>query len=319
MRRNEQFSTLMVILITVFNGKNISYAEPTAMVNMNSEREEEMIVEAGCGPWGKLLSKGACLIDGYQKSIPPLEEDTNVYLRMTEHRVREVQDRKKMLTVDCTVTGWWVDPGIKTNFSAFNIRNDGIWLPPELTKMTWGPDFYMTNLADIKTFTDSYHVKSFRLLPRNPFNQLTTLVEIKVTFRVILHCNFGFSRYPMDSQNCNVRIYSRQSYKSRYLYYDPYNVYPYIKTQEVDGFNITMTLFGENFRKIDNGAGFDVHLDRLLKPFLFKYYLPCIAIVIASSISFIIPLTAIPGRVALVVTLFLSLLNLFIYEMVRIQ
>ena len=122
----------------------------------------------------------------------------------------------------------------------------------------------------------------------------------------------------MDNQNCSFRIYDRQTYRLDYLYYDPDNVYPDVKTQELDGFNISMILDGENFKQIDAGAGagFDIHLDRLVKPFLFKYYLPTIAIVIASTISFIVPLNAIPGRVALVVTLFLALVNLSIHEMV---
>merc|ERR1712141_399098 len=62
-------------------------------------------------------------------------------------------------------------------------------------------------------------------------------------------------------------------------------------------------------------VGFDIKMDRILSPFLFKYYLPSFAIVTASSISFIIPLTAIPGRVAFMVTQFLTLTNLFIYQM----
>ena len=44
--------------------------------------------------------------------------------------------------------------------------------------------------------------------------------------------------------------------------------------------------------------------------------MPCIAIVIATSFSFIIPLSAIPGRVALIVTQFLTLTNIFINQMV---
>ena len=42
-----------------------------------------------------------------------------------------------------------------------------------------------------------------------------------------------------------------------------------------------------------------------------------IAIVVVAQISFIIPMSAIPGRVALVVTQFLTLTNIFIHEMVR--
>ena len=40
------------------------------------------------------------------------------------------------------------------------------------------------------------------------------------------------------------------------------------------------------------------------------------AIVVVSIMGFIIPASAIPGRVALLVTQFLTLINLFIYQMV---
>ena len=61
---------------------------------------------------------------------------------------------------------------------------------------------------------------------------------------------------------------------------------------------------------------FDVRVKRQISQYIFQYYIPSITIVIASSVSFIIPLSAIPGRVALVVTQFLTLTNIFIHQMV---
>ena len=40
--------------------------------------------------------------------------------------------------------------------------------------------------------------------------------------------------------------------------------------------------------------------------------------VLVSEIGFVVPITAIPGRVALLVTQFLTLVNLFIYQMVNL-
>ena len=54
-----------------------------------------------------------------------------------------------------------------------------------------------------------------------------------------------------------------------------------------------------------------------MQPYMMKYYIPTMAVVLVSEIGFVIPLTAIPGRVALLVTQFLTLVNLFIYQMVR--
>ena len=57
-------------------------------------------------------------------------------------------------------------------------------------------------------------------------------------------------------------------------------------------------------------------MKRIQQPYLLKYYLPCIAIVTVTQISFYIPPDAIPGRIALLVTQFLTLTNLFISEQV---
>ena len=63
--------------------------------------------------------------------------------------------------------------------------------------------------------------------------------------------------------------------------------------------------------------GLDIKITRLLKPYVLKYYIPCIAIVIMSQLSFIIPLESLPARVGLVVTQFLTLISLFIQQMVN--
>ena len=81
-----------------------------------------------------------------------------------------------------------------------------------------------------------------------------------------------------------------------------------------------MTDFNDPYQDVVNGTtvfGFDITLERMVQPFLYMYYLPCMAIVLVSQISFIIPLSSIPGRVALVVTQFLTLTNIFIHQTVR--
>ena len=65
-------------------------------------------------------------------------------------------------------------------------------------------------------------------------------------------------------------------------------------------------------------VAFDITLKRKLRPFLMKYYLPSAAIVISSQISFIVPMTAIPGRSALLATLFLAQINMFTTQQVQI-
>ena len=60
-----------------------------------------------------------------------------------------------------------------------------------------------------------------------------------------------------------------------------------------------------------NLIGLNISLHRTLKPFVMEYYLPCAGVVFIAQLSFIIPLSEIAGRVGLLVTLLLSLINIF--------
>ena len=59
-----------------------------------------------------------------------------------------------------------------------------------------------------------------------------------------------------------------------------------------------------------------IKMTRLGTSYMVEYYLPCIGIILVSEIGFVIPVTAIPGRIGLLVTQFLTLTNLFIHQMV---
>jgi hypothetical protein len=62
--------------------------------------------------------------------------------------------------------------------------------------------------------------------------------------------------------------------------------------------------------------GFKVKMERKIAPFIMKYYLPAAGIVLVSQISFLISPNQLPGRVALLVTLFLVLTNIFTRQQV---
>ena len=57
-------------------------------------------------------------------------------------------------------------------------------------------------------------------------------------------------------------------------------------------------------------AGFQFHLKRNLTPIFIDIYLPCMMLLIISFIGFFIPVHMIPGRMALLVTIFLMLVNI---------
>ena len=135
-----------------------------------------------------------------------------------------------------------------------------------------------------------------------------------------MSCPFDFSRFPFDRHRCplemvlyfdwNLTIHNERKHRTSYgadgFEIKTHNIGPY--SDYISSLSLPLTIFG-----------IDVHAKRNISKYIFTYYLPSITIVLASSVSFIIPLSAIPGRVALVVTLFLTLINIFIHQMVNIS
>ena len=105
----------------------------------------------------------------------------------------------------------------------------------------------------------------------------------------------------------------------KFILYDPKDKFHQPRKFEAVEFEFDLT-YPESFRSDksvdDSIVGFDIKMQRIISSFIFKCYLPCIAIVVASSISFIVPLSALPGRIALMVTQFLTLTNIFIHQIV---
>ena len=331
MRRWFPFLTAIVLSILLKNKK---------ITASSVYDEQQLLMEAGCKfllcghmcetpKWagsGQLLEKGACIERTYRKSVVPEKGITKVLTTFTDHKVRGVHDRKKQVSIDFTIRLRWIDPGIKTNFSKEDIKNGGIVLEVEQLNKIWKPDLYIYNLSDYNSYSESKQIKSFILLPTNESNlndsmestiqeQSQTIVEFTVEAKAIIYCNFDLAMYPMDSQMCNFRFGSRSS-GTTFMLDNPNNIYHQITNYNAENFNITTTFFDEQLNTGKNTIGFDIQMDRILKPFIMEYYLPCMAIVLVSHIGFVIPLTAIPGRIALLVTQFLTITNLFIHQMV---
>ena len=97
----------------------------------------------------------------------------------------------------------------------------------------------------------------------------------------------------------------------------------FVEQTDVDSFKVSLSRIGTNNTSWANinvtDMKVDIVLERQVAKYIYQYYIPSVTIVIATSFSFIIPLSAIPGRVALIVTQFLTLTNIFINQMVSLM
>ena len=132
--------------------------------------------------------------------------------------------------------------------------------------------------------------------------------------KVTSYCHFDFSTFPLDTQHCSfLQMGTSDMILPR--------LFPSLNIENwyyrAGGFDIRIKPIGAfEGNHTTEVIGFNVTLERIIHPYLYQYYFPCIAIVVVSHISLIIPISAIPGRITLAVTQFLTLTNIFIHFMV---
>ena len=272
-------------------------------------------------PYGQLLEKGICIDGNYQKNFAPEKKKTKVFCTVEYQKVREVDAKKQTVSIDLILTLKWHDPNIRTNFVSNNIEYEGVALRQEATEKIWTPDLYIWNSTKLKSKEEWASLKESRIFSpdmiiENDSNHSKTIVEMEYEIKTTVYCNFQFSLFPMDEQNCSITAGSG-SKKAIFVLNDVAQNYHSPVTYHAVGLEMKITFFEKDRLFGNSTIGFNIAMTRLLWPYMMKYYIPCIAIVLVSEIGFVIPLTAIPGRVALLVTQFLTLINLFIYQMVR--
>ena len=272
---------------------------------------------------GILLTKGACVDYDYQPYFVPEKGMTKVYSTIETPKVRGVDENEGTVSIEFTLTMRWLDPNIKTNFSSDNNEHQERAVNPRRIGNIWEPDWYIPNLRD---YNKRFQIKSFDILTNDEFSQedaiqipktrvSKTAVKLRYGIKSTVYCNFDHSAYPMDDQTCNLTMGSG-SFGAIFVLYDKSNISHGEVTYETKTFETSITFFDEKLNNGNNTVGMKIKLSRIVNSFILKYYIPCMAIVLISELSFVIPLTAIPGRVALLVTQFLTLINLFIYQQV---
>ena len=302
--------------------------------NLTTQRYERIF--AGWQQSGILLSRGACIPKGYTSLVVPEKGLTKVFSTIENEQVRAVDANEGTVSVDFTLTMRWLDPNIRTNFSIEDVENGGIILDNRYKDLIWKPNIYIFNLRSFKTEDEWLSMNTLALITSNEINDIEnnknstnngstieipisskTTVEYSVEIKSTVYCDFDHSRYPMDEQTCNLTMRSRH-FGPIFTLYDPENVYHKKHNYISDNFDMSISFFDMNLKTGHNTIGINIRMDREVDEFILKYYIPCIAIVLVSGISFVIPITAIPGRVALLVTQFLTLTNLFMHQMVSI-
>ena len=245
-----------------------------------------------------------------------------VFVSIDHHMVRNIDDKKRTITVDLSLKMYWMDSRVQTYLP---VISDGdlkeIGLPLDASSHIWTPDLYVYNLSDYSAFKSSLNYGSLKILTDNYLDKGFCLqgpmVRYDLEARVTFYCDFDYSLYPMDSTTCELRIGSRRS-SVKFMKHENNDTHFNDEMYHSVNFDVKASVV-EIIKSETNGlqtVGLDIKLSRVIHPFMMKYYMPCILIIVVSQCSFIIPLTALPGRVALIVTQFLTLTSIFLQQMV---
>ena len=297
-------------------------------------------VPYGGGPYGKMfltendeivekeaLARGGNLFDFNLYTKAFVLPYATIYTTINRRHIRAINDNANTITLDISLTMMWMDYKIYTHDPDFSVGGNRLFtsgsneITIENSKKIWKPDLPVHNLYDFKAFIDSLRMVSLKVLSVNHLDDnlciAGPMVKYEIEAKITIYCEFDFSNYPMDHSDCKLRFGGQRS-DIKFTLYDPVNSSHGEQLSEISDLKMVVRV-AEDTDSIPTKykIGLDISLQRQIKSYLLKYYLPCIIITLVSQCSFLIPLEALPGRVALVVTQLLTLTSLFIHQMVR--
>ena len=294
---------------------------------------------------GTKLTGYVCLPNDYHKEISPKVENEHIvrinssmYLR----NIREINSIDKSMTVDITLSLYWVDTRIRKKFTKYNMnvlaggKAGTMVLPIKKIDYIWIPDLYIFDMAYFESYkvnspTDSISILYNYYWSVSNYNQEytmnNTVLQYVLDARIKIYCfKFSFERFPLEENTCTFVLgtaitkanfaWTVDNDDWRYDSVDRNEVVNGYKINSIHWINKLPKHVNQYYAGTGRAIGFEVSMTRQFMPYLIQYYIPCIAIVFLTQISFIIPLTAIPGRIALLVTEFLTLTNIFIHQQV---
>ena len=254
---------------------------------------------------------------------PPNNGNITVFANFDYIHVSKLEEREGKLTSHLRFKMFWMDDRIKTNFShkteantsydvlKIDIKKD---LKNSLGPPIWLPDYNFKNQLMQASVAEEFVLTDLNFLSQNQFHPSLPLIQIELDMRVEVLCTFKFYNYPLDSQTCGF------TFRNDRIGHIKHSTHLSSKNQsqfDAAGFKFLVTM--KNGRDDPNiKLGFILQMRRIVLSYILKSYIPTATIVLISGISFEIPVSDIPGRVMLSVTLFLTLTSIFMQTTVSV-
>ena len=260
-----------------------------------------------------------CLHPNYKRDAAPwiyrhLTNTTkpwNYHFDFYIYDVHKIDERSQTLKISMYCDLTWHEPRLRTNKSANEWRgNDYISTSTLNSKFFWRPDLDMYGVE-----------KSSRQLLMKDLSGILINKQQKILYSlrldITLSCQMDFNRYPFDFQKCPFRVSSyfdddkivKCTSKLHLHYLDEFarTLQYTISLKEMAPEKRTTAYLGQSYSR----CGFMVLYTRSKTQLFFQVYLTAGMLVIVSWTSFLINPNIVPGRMGLLVTLFLVLVNIF--------
>ncbi|XP_059082147.1 glycine receptor subunit beta-like isoform X3 [Tigriopus californicus] len=266
-----------------------------------------------------------CLPVDYSKFELPMPTDINkISISAYIDEVMHVKEDDYSITFSCYLNVKWSDPRIhldrdfgkeQAGVGGKGSERQTILVPVtlEMVDELWLPNVFIYNMKEFKV-TNVLNKQAGLWIGTD--KSILYSQAVHITFM----CPMNFARFPLDTQVCKFQLGS-YSYSDLKMMFETemagYSPPKHTNSIPLDfEINISkLSLADQTYIAGSLGnfslAGFELVLDRHMASYLLGYYLPTGLFVMASWIGFLIPVEAIPGRMALLITLFLVLMNIF--------
>ena len=174
------------------------------------------------------------------------------------------------------------------------------------------------SVAKVKTVVKNETDSSFQAMKwcSSTDSETETQYIFNQTIKVEVNCpEMEFSTFPLDTQHCG--FYLGDITKTSLMTGDLAVTWlpaqldtAFLNNLSNSEFTISTTTEGILKEKYEGYSGFEIKMERKATVFIYTYFLPCSLMVVVSWVSFSVKADAIPGRLGLLLTLLLMMINL---------
>jgi len=228
--------------------------------------------------------------------------------------ISNINDKAQSMMISMYFAVSWTEPRLMINETATEWTEertgpkDEVNESPETLKYIWYPEL---EIYGLETFD---HQRVLKEMSGVRIRKNKT-INYELNVRITISCQMNFDDYPLDAHTCQFQVGS---------YYDTQEtvtckaqfIYDQERQRSLQHF-LQIEDLPECFHTVDipsgiySACGFQVKLQRKQMQYVVQVYLPSAMFVIVSWVSFLVKPEVVPGRMAMLVTLFLVLINIF--------